>query len=99
MKSLEFFIIGDSHIRGCSEKLANSLGKGFRVIGITKPNANVSAILNSMNLKNDKLSKSDAVIFCGGFRDKVLFGTKTNFEFCKKFGEYKCDYSDCSSSF
>jgi hypothetical protein len=30
-------IIGDSHVRGCSEKLMNSLGKADRVIGITKP--------------------------------------------------------------
>jgi hypothetical protein len=43
-KSNGIFIIGDSHIRGCSEKLVNSLGKAFRVIGITKPNANASAI-------------------------------------------------------
>jgi hypothetical protein len=69
MKSYRIFIIGDSHVRGCSEKLVNSLGKDFRVIGITKPNANVSAILNSMNLKDDKLSKSDVVIFCSSSRD------------------------------
>jgi hypothetical protein len=47
----------------------NSLGEVYRVIGITKPNANVSAILNSMNLKNDKLSKRDVVTFCGGSRN------------------------------
>jgi hypothetical protein len=62
-------IIGNSHVRGCSEKLMNSLGKAYRVIGITKPNANISAILNSMNLKDDKLSMRDVVIFCGGSRD------------------------------
>jgi hypothetical protein len=58
-------IIGDSHVRGCSEKLMNSLGKAYRFIGITKPNANLSAIFNSMNLKDDKLSKRDVVIFFG----------------------------------
>ena len=39
--------LGDSHIRGCSEKLADLLGKSFSVIGITKPNAHVSVITNS----------------------------------------------------
>lgn len=68
-KRHRIIIIGDSHVRGCSDKLANSLGKAFSVIGITKPNANVSAILHSTNLKNDKLSKRDVVIICGGSRD------------------------------
>jgi hypothetical protein len=62
-------IIGDSHVRGYSEKLMNSIGKAYRVIWITKPNANVSAILHSINLKDDKLSQRNVLIFCGGYRD------------------------------
>jgi hypothetical protein len=33
-------ILGDSHVRCCSEKLAGILGSGFTVTGISKPNAN-----------------------------------------------------------
>jgi hypothetical protein len=69
MESSRIFIIGDSHVRGCSEKLTNSLGNTYRVTGITKPNANSSAILNDINLKDDDLSKRDVVIFYGGSRD------------------------------
>jgi len=35
-------LLGDSHVRGCSEKLSNLLGNSFSVIGYTKPNANVT---------------------------------------------------------
>jgi hypothetical protein len=68
-ESNRILIIGDSHVRGCSEKLTNSLGNTYRVTGITKPNANASAILNDMNLKDEDLLKRDVVIFCGGSRD------------------------------
>jgi hypothetical protein len=62
-------ILGDSHVRGCSEKLADILGSGFTVTGILKPNANMSAISDFRYLKTEKLSKSDVVIVCGGTRD------------------------------
>jgi hypothetical protein len=38
-------LLGDSHVRGCSEKLANILGNAFSVIGITKPNVNVLLLI------------------------------------------------------
>jgi len=62
-------LLGDSHIRGCSEKLADLLGKSYSVIGVAKPNAHVRAITNSINLKTEKLTKKDIVILCGGTRD------------------------------
>ena len=42
-------LLGDSHIRGCSEKLADLLGKSYSVIGIIKPKARVRAITQSIN--------------------------------------------------
>jgi hypothetical protein len=62
-------LLGDSHIRGCSEKLANLLGNSYSVIGITKPNANVKAVTDSINLRAEKLTRKDVVIRCGGTRD------------------------------
>jgi hypothetical protein len=41
----KIIVLGDDHVRGCSEKLSDILGKGFRVIGTSKPNANVGAII------------------------------------------------------
>ena len=64
-------LLGDSHIRGCSEKLADLLRNSFRVIGITKPNANVKAVTDSINLKTEKLTRKDVVILCDGTRDTL----------------------------
>jgi hypothetical protein len=62
-------LLEDSHVRGCSEKLADLLGNLFSVIGFTKPNANLSAVTDSLNLKAQKLMEKDVVIICGGTRD------------------------------
>jgi hypothetical protein len=62
-------LLGDSHIRGCSEKLSNLLGNSFIVIGYMKPNANTNDTVKSIDLKSEQLSKKDTVIFCGGTRD------------------------------
>jgi hypothetical protein len=62
-------LLGDSHIRGCSEKMADLLGSSYSVIGITKPNAKLSAITDLINLKTEKLTSKDVVILCGGIWD------------------------------
>ena len=62
-------LLGDSHVSGCSEKLADLVGNSYSVIGITKPNANVKAVTDSINLKTEKLTRNDVVILCGGTRD------------------------------
>jgi len=62
-------LLGDSHVRGCSEKLSNLFGNAFSVIGYMEPNANVNDIVNSIDLKSEQLSKNDVVILCGGTRD------------------------------
>jgi hypothetical protein len=64
-------ILGDSHVRGCSEKLACILGSGFTVIGISKPNANVSAITDYRYLKTEKLSKNDVIVEVQGMWQKM----------------------------
>jgi hypothetical protein len=44
-KRRKVILLGDSHIRGCSEILGDLLGTSFSVIGITKPNANMKAVI------------------------------------------------------
>jgi hypothetical protein len=78
-------VLGDSHVRGCSEKLANILGNAFSVIRITKLNAKVSVITNSTNLKAEKLSKKGVVIICGGTRDVAKNETKEGLRSIAKF--------------
>jgi hypothetical protein len=77
-------ILGDSHTRGCSGKLTSILGSGFTIIGISKPNANVSAIIGYEYLKTEKLSKND-VIICRGSRDVARNESK---EGLRKFSDF-----------
>jgi hypothetical protein len=50
-------LLGDSQVWGCSEKLSDILGSLCNIIGITKPNANIRAITNSINPKDENLTK------------------------------------------
>jgi hypothetical protein len=50
-------LLGDSQVQGSSEKLSDILGSSCNIIGITKPNANIRAITNSINLKDEKRKK------------------------------------------
>jgi hypothetical protein len=47
-------LVGDSHVRGCSEKILNLQGDSCNVTGLTKPNAYWKAItsLNSFKAEN-----------------------------------------------
>lgn len=62
-------LIGDSHVRGLTEKVKDNLNDSFNLIGITKPNANIEAITSAQHLFTDNLVKKDFIIFCGGTRD------------------------------
>ena len=46
-------LLGDSQVRGCSDKLSDMLGSSYNIFGITKPNANRKEITNSINLKDE----------------------------------------------
>ena len=50
-------LLGDSQVRGCPQKLSDILGSSCNIIGITKPNANIRASSNSINLKDENLTK------------------------------------------
>jgi len=62
-------LLGDSQVRGYSEKLLDKLGSSYNITGITKPNANIEAITNSISLKDEYLTKNEVVIIYGGTRD------------------------------
>jgi hypothetical protein len=69
MKKQKVVLIGDSHIRGCSEKISNLLGDLYSVTGITKPHANLKVITSPSNFQTEKYSVSDVVVICGGNMD------------------------------
>jgi len=50
-------VIGNSHIRGLSEKISNCLNDSFILLGITKPNADIETITSPIHLKNGKTNE------------------------------------------
>jgi len=71
----------------CSGKLSDIQGISCNIFRITKPNANIKEITNSINLKDENLTKKDVVIICGGTRDvaknEVNDGLRILSEFAK----------------
>ena len=55
-------LIVDIQVRGCSYRLSNILGSSCNTFGVTKPNANLKAITDSINLSNENLTNDDVVI-------------------------------------
>jgi len=72
---------------GCSGKLSDILGISYNIFRITKPNVNIKEITNSINLKDENLTKKDFVIICSGTRDvaknEVNNGLRILSEFAK----------------
>jgi hypothetical protein len=56
-KGHKILIIGNSHVRGLSQKINTCLDDAFNVTGITKSNADIEAILSALHLVNDNLTK------------------------------------------
>jgi hypothetical protein len=65
----KILIIGDSHVRGLSEKISNCLDDSFSVTGITKPNADIEAITSPLHPTTKNLTREDLIIFYGETKD------------------------------
>jgi lysophospholipase L1-like esterase len=65
-KKHKVILIGDSHARGCAEKLSNYLGNACEVTGYVSPNTGLDVITNSAKEEIDQLTQKDVVIVCGG---------------------------------
>jgi hypothetical protein len=68
-KKHKIILIGESHMKGCSEKLVNFLGSLYNVIGISKPNADLRLITSTTNMQLENLMKKVLVIVSGKTRD------------------------------
>ena len=66
-KKHKILIIGDSHVRGLSDKVRNGLDDAVNVLGIVKPNAYIEVSITISHLET--LIKKDLIIFCGGTKD------------------------------
>ena len=81
----KILIIGDSHVRGLSERIMDHLDDSYSVFGISKPNANIAAITSQTNLKVENLTKDDIVIFLGGTNDISKKETKKGLQTLEDF--------------
>ena len=59
-------ILGDSHTRSLAGRLRDTLTDKFEIIGYTKPNSNIVALLSNTNQDTENLTNKDVQIFMGG---------------------------------
>jgi hypothetical protein len=69
VKKHRVVLIGDSHIKRCSENISNLLDDSYNVTGITKPNANLVAITSLNDVNADGYIEDDVLIPSGGTTD------------------------------
>lgn len=62
-------LIGDSHIKSCSEKISNLLDDSYNMTGITKPNANLEATTSPTDFNMDDCTRNDVLILSSGTVD------------------------------
>ena len=60
---------GDSHARGIASELLHQLNHSCNITGYVKPNAGLSDVLKTGNLKLGGLGKRDTIIVVGGSND------------------------------
>ena len=68
-------ILGDSHVRGLSGKLKETLNGKFEVIGYAKPNCDIT-LTNSAKGSISTLTKNDVLAIRGGANDVAENNTK-----------------------
>ena len=75
-------------MRVFSDKLSDIQGSSCNISGITKPNVNIKAFTNSINLKDEKLTKKkDVVIICDGTRDVAKNEAKDRLRILSEFAK------------
>jgi hypothetical protein len=62
VKKHQVMLIGDCHIKRCSEEISNLLDDCYNVTGITKPSGNVEAITSPINMNVNSHMKYDVLI-------------------------------------
>jgi hypothetical protein len=69
LKKHTILLIGDSHARGISERLASYLGPFYHCTGYVKPNADVNIITSTGTSEVKTFDKNYDVIVYGGALD------------------------------
>jgi hypothetical protein len=80
-------LIGDSHARGISERLASYLGPFYHCTGYVKPNADLDITTSTETLEIKTLVKNDVIVYGGALdiaRDKNTRGLLSIQQFIQK---------------
>jgi len=98
MKKHKAILIGDSHARGCTEKLSSYLGNTYEVIGYVSPNTGLEVITDSAKEEIEQLTQNDIVIVCGGTnnisKNESNKGLRHVTQFVQNKGN-KCNCNEC----
>jgi hypothetical protein len=65
----KIIILGDSHVKGLSEKISNCIDSVYSVMGVSKPNADLNAITSPFHFKTNQFLKNYVIIVCGRTRN------------------------------
>ena len=88
-KKHKAILIGDSHARGCAEKLSSYLGNDYEVTGYVSPNTGLEVITNSAKEEIEQLTQNDIVIVCGGTNNISKNESKTGLRHVTHFVQNK----------
>jgi hypothetical protein len=70
--SSKVIILGDSHLKGCTERINNHLGDTFRITGWIKPSALAEEILDKPTMDLVNLNKRDVIVISAGANDVYM---------------------------
>jgi hypothetical protein len=93
-------IVGDSHMRSCSNEVKQKVGCGFEVLGIVKPGASTEAIINTVTKDIGKFTYKDVVVVWTGTWDVAKNEPKKGLHHiinCEKPRTNKFYYDDCTT--
>jgi hypothetical protein len=70
--SSKVVILGDSHLKGCTERINNHLGDTFRITGWIQPGAVAEEILDKPTMDLMNLNKRDVIVISAGANDVYM---------------------------
>jgi len=89
--SSKVVILGDSHLKGCTEKINNYLRDTFRITGWTKPGALAEEILDKPTLDLMNLNKRDVIVISAGANDVYMNNSNVALLKITKFIQNNCN--------
>jgi hypothetical protein len=69
-------LLGDSHTRGCADKIKDHLNKNFNVTGFVQPGSDILTLTASAKGAIEEVTKNDVLVFWGGTNDVGKSNTK-----------------------